>query len=382
MIRFLWMVMLLLSCANAANTTLDTNTIYQEAAQKIKDEALFTSDDKHLLRGCLDGMVRSVDKYGRYINEEEYETLYLNSKPVAGVGLFLTQKQNRIYIKGVVDDSSAQKAALQKGDEILQIDTVLVRELSLDAVISMLRGSPNTKVKLSILKANQSKPQEVSLLRKSVSIETLSSVMFQGGIVYIKINSFNQETLSRFLEELTTIQGMNKPLNGMILDVRDTPSGTLNQGLALTGVFLKNDQILVNIKSRHPEDKKQYKNTQQDIEGSETYAPQIEALPFLQTIPLVILINHDTAGSSEVVASVLQEYHRATIVGTASYGKDTFANLFPLSTHTAALKFSAVRWSTPLGNSVWPNGVSPNIEISSEKDDESVLQEALKFFNQ
>ena len=101
--------------ANAANTTLDTNTIYQEAAQKIKDEALFTSDDKHLLRGCIDGMVHSVDKYGRYINEEEYETLYLNSKPVAGVGLFLTQKQNRIYIKGVVDDSSAQKAALQKG---------------------------------------------------------------------------------------------------------------------------------------------------------------------------------------------------------------------------------------------------------------------------
>ena len=93
----------------------------------------------------------------------------------------------------------------------------------------------------------------------------------------------------------------------------------------------------------------------------------------------MVLIDGDSAGSSEIIASVLQEYGRATIIGVPSFGKDTFATLFPLSTNSSAIKVATARWTTPKGKSVWPNGVIPNIEVHHEYEDQDrALSEALK----
>jgi len=165
----------------------------------------------------------------------------------------------------------------------------------------------------------------------------------------------------------------------MVLDLRDNPGGMFTSGIAVTSLFLEKDKMILMVKSRHKEDKKQYKNTPQDFDGTE-YTGKIEALSFLKTVPLVILTNSDSAGSSEIVAAVLQEYNRATIIGTPTFGKDTFATLFPLSTNTSAVKFATARWSTPKGKSVWPTGVIPTIEINQRDEEEDVpLQEALQF---
>ncbi|AHJ11940.1 S41 family peptidase [Sulfurospirillum multivorans] len=377
--RFFCFLSLMMTLLNATPPT-DSYLLYQEVVQKIKEESVQPFDEKRLMEGCLEGMVTSVDINGRYLNEEEYETLYLSSKPVAGVGLYLIQKRNHIYVKSVVDHSPAHKANLQKGDEIVQIDGVLVRNLSLDEVISALRGSPNTKIKLLTLKLNSSKPIELQLTRKAVTIDLISSLMFENDIAYVKISSFAQDTLPSFLEDMRYLYEAQKhKINGMILDLRDNPGGIFSSGIAVTSLFLEKDKLVLTVKSRHKEEKKQYKNTPQDFEGVE-YADKIEALSFLKTVPLVILTNNDSAGSSEIVSSVLQEYNRAMIIGTPTFGKDTFATLFPLSSNTTAVKFATARWCTPKGKSVWPSGVIPNIEINQGSEEEDIpLQEALRF---
>ncbi|WP_333803379.1 S41 family peptidase [Sulfurospirillum sp.] len=365
---------------SAGSTPNDPYLFYQEVVQKIKEESIHSFDEKQLMDSCLEGMVTSIDKNGRYLNEEEYETLYLSSKPVAGIGLFITQKRNRILVKSVVDDSPAQNANLKKGDEIVQIDGVLVRDLGFDKVVAELRGSPNTKIKLVVLKAKSSKPIELQLTRKVVNIDLISSFMFEHDVAYVKISSFAQDALPEMLEDIGVLyEAQHRKINSMILDLRDNPGGILNSGIAITSLFLENEKLILTVKGRSKEGKKQYKNTPQDYEGSE-YADKIEALGFLKTIPLVILVNGDSAGSSEIVAAVLQEYNRATIIGTPTFGKDTFATLFPLSTNTSAVKFATARWSTPKGKSVWPSGVIPNIEVSHGKEEEDLpLAEALRF---
>lgn len=356
------------------------STLYQEVVQKLKNESIIPIDEKRLLDNCIEGMVNSVDKNGRYFNEEEYETLYLSTSPVAGIGLFLKQRRHHIYIKSIVDHSPAQKANLQKNDEIVQIDGILVRDLSFEEVVAELRGAPNTKVKLGILKANSTKMTEVQLTRKMVTLDLITSLMFDGNIAYIKISSFVQDSLQEMLEDIRYLyDSQNHTMNGMILDLRDNPGGVLNSGLAVTSLFLDKDKPLINVKSHHKEDKKIYRNRPEDFDGSD-YSSKIDALSFLKTIPLVILVNRDSSGSAEIVASVLQEYNRATVIGTPTFGKDTFATLFPLQTKVSAVKFATARWTTPKGKSVWPNGVVPNVEMKAQSDEEdSVLQEALRF---
>jgi carboxyl-terminal processing protease len=367
----------------AGVSSLEASSLYQEVVKKLKEESIQPIDEKRLLDSCMEGMVNSVDKNGRYFNEEEYETLYLSSSPVAGIGLFLTQRRHHVFIKSVVDHSPAQKASLQKGDEIVQIDHLLVRDLSFEEVVAELRGAPNTKLKVSVLKANSTKPVEVELTRKQIDLNLITSLMYEGDIAYIKISSFVQESLQELLDDIQYLYDtQNHKMRAMVLDLRDNPGGVINGGLALTGLFLEKDKLLLNVKSRHKEDKKQYKNRLEEFDAND-YAAKIDTLSFLKTIPLVVLVNRDSAGSAEIVASVLQEYGRATVMGTPTYGKDTFATLFPLSTKVSAIKFATARWSTPKGKSVWPNGVVPNIELKQSDDAsyDNVLQEALLFLS-
>jgi len=379
LIRFLGFIFVIATILAADTPAYELSTIYQEVVQKIKDESINPVDEKRLMNRCLEGMVNSVDQNGRYLNEEEYETLYLSSKAVAGVGLFLTEKHNHIFVKSVVDHSPAQKASLQKGDELVQIDGTLVRDLSFEEVVSALRGAPNSKVKLSVLKLNSSKPTEVQVMRKAINLDLITSLMFKGDIAYVKISSFAQNALLEMLDDTQYLyDAQHHKISGLVLDLRDNPGGYFISGIALTSLFLEKDKLIINVKSRHKEEKKQYKNTPQDFDGAE-YTDKIEALSFLKTVPLVILVNNDSSGSSEIVASVLQEYNRATIIGTPTFGKDTFATLFPLTTTSSAVKFATARWSTPKGKSVWPSGVTPNIEVTQENDaDDKPLTEALR----
>jgi carboxyl-terminal processing protease len=220
----------------------------------------------------------------------------------------------------------------------------------------------------------------LQLTRKVVNIDLITPRMFEGDIAYIKISSFAQNALAEMLEDTQYLyDAQQHKVNGLILDLRDNPGGFFTSGIAITSLFLENDKLIINVKSRHKEEKKQYKNTPQDYDGSE-YVQKIEALSFLKTVPLVILVNNDSSGSSEIVASVLQEYNRAVIIGTPTFGKDTFATLFPLSNNTSAVKFATARWSTPKGKSVWPSGVSPNIEVNQENEEsDKPLVEALSF---
>ena len=364
-----------------AKTSSDEFGLYQEVVQKIKEESLYPVDDKRLLDSCLDGVVNMVDKSGGYLNEEEYASFYDTSKS-AELGMSLFQRGSYFVVKTVMDDFPAAKAGLKRGDKVLKIDGNTLKQMSLKDVNYELKGPANTKVKLSILKKNSKTPLELVLIRKLIDTDLITSKMIKNNIAHIKITAFSQTTLHEMIDDLELLYAQNHgKVSGMILDLRDNLGGFFSSGIAVTSLFLPDGVVILNVQSRKKEDKKQYKNTPLDYDGLE-YVSKIESMKFLKIIPLVVLINNDSTGSSEIVASILQEYGRATVIGTSSFGKDTFAAIIPLTTKPSAIKLATARWSTPKGKSVWPNGVIPNIEVLDQADGEDIqLQEALSMFD-
>ncbi|MBV5278376.1 MAG: PDZ domain-containing protein, partial [Campylobacteraceae bacterium] len=276
----------------------------------------------------------------------------------------------------------ADKAALKRGDKILKIDGKTLKQMNLKDVAQELRGAANTKVKLTILKKNSKNQIDMLLTRKMMDTDLITSKMLHGNIAHLKINSFSQNSLHEMIDDLEFIAAQNYgKLNGMVLDLRDNPGGALTSGIAIASLFLPSDAVIINVESRQKEDKRQYKNTLSDYDGAE-YASRLTAMQFLKTIPLVIIVNGDSAGSSEIVASSLQEHDRALVVGVSTLGKDTFATIFPLTSKPSAIKLATARWTTPKGKSVWPNGVIPNVEVIGEIDEEDApLVEALKILS-
>lgn len=356
-------------------------SLYQEVVQKIKEESLYPVDEKYLLDSCLDGVVNRVDKSGGYLDEEEYASFYDASKS-AELGMSLFQRGSYFVIKTVMDDFPAAKAGLKRGDKVLKIDGKTLKQMSLKDVNHELKGSPNTKVKLSVLKKNSKTPLELVLTRKSIDTDLITSKLIKNTIAHIKITAFSQTTLSEIIDDIELLYSQNHgKISGIILDLRDNLGGVLSSGIAVTSLFLPDGVVILNVQSRKKEDKKQYKNTPIDYDGLE-YVSKLENMKFLKIIPLVLLVNSDSAGSSEIVASILQEYGRATVVGTSSFGKDTFAAIIPLTTKPSAIKLATARWTTPKGKSVWPNGVIPNIEVLDHIEGEDIqLQEALSVFD-
>lgn len=373
----LWFVFFTLN-VNASN---DEFAIYKEVVQKIKEESINPIEDKRFMDGCLDGVVNIVDKNGNYLNEEEYEILDDTSRS-ADVGMSIFQRGSYFIVKTVIENSPAAKATLKRGDKILKIEGKTLKQMNLKDVAQELRGAPNTKVKLTILKKNSKTLIDMSLTRKMMDTELMTSKMLQGNIAHVKINSFSHNSLHEILDDLDFIAAQNhEKLNGMVLDLRDNPGGALTSAIAISSLFLPSDAVIINVESRKKEDQRQYKNTPADYDGAQ-YASKLSTMQFLKKIPLVVVVNGDSAGSSEIVASSLQEYGRASVVGVSTFGKDTFATIFPLTSSPSAIKLATARWTTPKGKSVWPNGVIPNVEVIGESEEEDApLAEALKILS-
>lgn len=381
-IKFFIVCSALLTMNIMAFAASDEFALYKEVVQKIKEESINPVDEKRLMDGCLDGVINLVDKNGNYYTEEESETLFSPSRLTARTGIKISQQRNHVIVNVVLENSPAAKSGIQKGDEIFKIDGVSLRHMGIDEVIQALRGAPNTKLKLTLLKEGSQKPVEISLVRKVINADLITSRIVNENIAHIKMNSFGPNSLGEILDDMEKLQaGCHGKIKGIVLDLRDNPGGVLNSGLAIASLFLPNDVVIINVQSRQKEDKKQYKNNPADYEGT-AYISKIESMKFLKTVPLVVLVNGDSEGSSEIVASALQEYNRATIVGTSTFGKDTFATVFPLVTKQSSMKLATARWTTSKGRSVWPNGVIPHVEVLEEKGKEDVqFEEALHVFN-
>lgn len=312
--------------------------------------------NNELFDNAIRGMVASLDPHSSFLDANDLKELKTAvSGKFVGVGMELTiTKGGLLKVISPLDDSPAQKAGIKANDIIIKVDEKLVRNLTLPEAVRRIKGKKGTRVTLTLLRKNVNKPLVLKLTRKTIHLVSVKSKMLENGYGYVRITFFQgplEKQLRAAINKLK--QHSDKKLRGLVLDLRNNPGGLLDVSAQVANSFLNSDKIhkykdyIVYTKGRIPGSDMHIKMTSGDI---------------IPHTPMVLLINGGSASASEIVAGALQDYKRAIIMGTRSFGKGSVQTVLPIGKNNA-IKLTTALYYTPAGREIQAKGIIPDITI-------------------
>ncbi len=307
---------------------------------------------KELLNGAIKGMLEGLDPHSTYMTPEEYKEMQeTTSGEFSGVGIEISLENGQVTVVSPIEDTPAFRAGLLPGDIILSIDGEPTQELTLQEVVSRIRGTKGTAVELGIVHANSNIPETVSIIRDSIPLISVKSKELEDGYHWLRITRFSERTTDELHEAIEDAQ--KKGIKGIVLDMRNNPGGLVDEAVSVADTFLAKGSI-VSIRGRDNSSLREYKSKTQDADV---------------TAPLVVLVNAGSASASEIVAGALRDHKRAVILGEKTFGKGSVQNIIPLS-DGSGLKLTVALYYTPNGQSIQAEGIAPDLEIPFEPVDE------------
>lgn len=327
-----------------------------EAMKELIDENfLFDYDEKQLYDGSLKGMFENLkDPYTAYYTKDEFDKLMesVNGK-YAGIGVAV-QASDEGYIKAisVFDESPAKKAGIEVGDYITKVDGQNYSADQLEEAVSKIRGNVGEKVKITVLRKNdkdKAEEKEIEVERADVKVDTVDSKVVEkdgNSVGYIKIKEFEDVTKEEFAKELKSLKDQN--VDGIVMDLRNNPGGSLDVCLAIADTFLDEGVIVSTVDKKGKE----------IVENSDKE---------MDKTPMTVLINENSASASEILAGAFKDRGRAKIIGKTSFGKGIVQKLFPLE-DGSGVKITISEYFTPNKTKIHKIGVKPDVEVENNND--------------
>ncbi len=303
-------------------------------------------DNTKLLEGAISGMVQSLgDSHSEYMNPQVFKdaTAELNGS-YEGIGAFVNTTGTVLTITKPIPGSPAEKAGLLAGDQVVAVDGVDMTGINPEQVRMKVIGPAATTVHLTIHRPGQSAPIQVDIVRAKISVPSVSGKMLNNGIAYIQIADFGETTTNELKSSLTTLQAQNP--KGLILDLRDNPGGYLQTAVEVVSQFVDHGPVVF----------------QQTADGKKREYDAISG-GLATKIPMVVLMNSNSASASEITAGALQDDGRAKLVGVVSYGKGSVQIRVPLSNNEGAVAITIAHWLTPKGTLIDKKGLTPDIYV-------------------
>jgi carboxyl-terminal processing protease len=304
-----------------------------------------------LIEGAIDGMLNKVDRYSYYMDADEYEEMQTEYEGhYGGIGIVITTRDNKLTIVSPIKNTPGERADLRAGDIITAIDGKETADMSQMKAVDMMRGEPGSEVVLTINRGDN-EPFEVEIVREDIEVPYVESEMKTEEIGYVSLAQFIEEVgpkLETAVQELK-----DQGAKGIILDLRNNPGGLLNESVDVASVFLDKGRV-VSIRQKN--------ETERILRVNKEINADTE-------IPLIILINKGSASASEIVAGAMQDYNRAKLMGTTSFGKGVVQSVIPLK-DGSAVSLTTARYYTPDGNYIHEKGIVPDIKV--ERDMEAV----------
>ena len=314
------------------------------------------STTRVLIRGAIDGMLASLDPHSAYIDKSElqrFETLIDGN--YSGLGLSVVLDDGAVKVISPFNGSPADKAGLKAGDYITHLDGRLIYGGDLDEAVAQMRGVAGTAITLTIYRPGRDDPFDVRVTRGVIELEPVTWKLEQGRIGIITVNEFSRDVGNDVLQAWDAIQAKaGGRVNGLVLDMRSNPGGSLDEAVALGDLFLDEGRI-VSQRGRSRGENLMY-NAESVFRGA-----------IAKDVPLIVLIDAGSASASEIVAGALQDHRRALVMGERSFGKGSVQSLLPLG-REAALKLTTARYYTPSGHSVQEGGIKPDIAVPQLSD--------------
>jgi len=331
-----------------------------QAFGALKSGYLNDVDDETLIRGAINGMVEALDDpYTGYVEPtaaaRESQDL---TGSFEGIGAVLTPHDRvsgeGVEILTVYQGGPASGAGLQRGDIFLEVDGVDVREMTTSEVADLVRGPKGTVVRLLMSRPGEAEPLTFEIQRATIQIIDVSSTMLPDDVGYISLSSFNNQRLhEQLLEHLDRL--IQDGATSLILDLRDNSGGLLNQAILIADEFLQRGDIVF----------QRARGVTQRIASADAAA---------YDLPMVVLVNENSASASEIVAGALQENDRALVVGEQTFGKGVAQSVLSLS-DGGQLRYVSFEWLTPLRRSIAEEGITPDVRADDTRYPRTILAE-------
>ena len=321
--------------------------LFSDAVSIIRTDYVEDKKSKDLMYGALKGMLASLDPYSQFMDPDTYNEMKVETEgEFGGIGIEITIKDDLLTIITPIEDTPAYKVGLKAGDRIVKIDGAITKDLTLIEAVKKLRGKPGTDVNVIVLRESEKKLLEFKITRSIIKIDSIKKAEFlEPGIGYIRLIEFQENTPRDLSDALTKLEAEN--LKGLILDIRNNPGGLLNVAVDVAGKFLEEGKVVVSTKGRVENQNLEFKSKNKNNHLN---------------YPIVVLINGGSASASEIVAGALQDYKRAILVGTKSFGKGSVQTVVPLS-DGSAVRLTTSKYFTPNGRSIHGEGIMPDIVI-------------------
>ncbi len=325
-------------------------------------EASRNSDDirqahiERVYESIFDGALSTLDIYSRYAGAEEAGSNRAKRGGYVGIGIHFLVRDGKPTVTQVLDNSPSAELGIQVGDQITHVNGLDTTNQSAKEIRDSLRGPANTTVKVTVMRSDE---EEVThTVERKLIIQPTVRAELNDDILYVKVKSFNQGTVSSFSSDIARFVESENPPKGIVLDLRGNPGGLLKQSIELADTLLITGDIL-NTSGRHPDSVQHYEAVAGDITSG---------------LPLVVLIDGRSASASEIVAAALQDQSRAVVLGTGSYGKGTVQTVVRLP-NDGEITLTWSRFMAPSGYALHGLGVFPVI-CTSGLDTESGFDQA------
>lgn len=319
---------------------------FTDVFSRIKSDYVETVDDNKLLEDAIRGMLSGLDPHSSYLDSDEFTELRVGTTgQFGGLGIEVGMENGFVKVISPIDDTPAARAGIQASDLIIRLDEKPVKGLTLGEAVKLMRGKPNTDIKLTIVREGESKPLEITITREIIRVKSVKKRMLEPGYGYVRITNFQSRTSTDLMKSVADMQEKTK-LRGLVLDLRNNPGGVLNGAVGVSDAFLE-EGLIVYTEGRIDDSSVKYTATPGDI---------------LNGVPLVILVNGGSASASEIVAGAMQDHDRGIIMGFKTFGKGSVQTIQELR-NGSAVKLTTARYYTPNGRSIQAEGIIPDIQL-------------------
>ena len=329
----------------------------------IENEYVEPVDRARLIEGSIKGMVAELDPHSAYLPARDFSVFQGDTEGrFGGIGVEVDFAGDAVVVIAPIENSPAERAGVQPGDRIVAIDNQPIQNKSPEALVRDMRGAPGSKVTVTIKRKAVDKLLHLELTREIIRVSSIAAKLLAGGVLYVRVKSFQNGTHHELLENIANLRQQVKPgFSGIILDLRNNPGGLVNEASAVADEFLTGGVIYT---TRHRQ--------------SVVREARARRSGALQRGPMVVLVNEFSASAAELVAGALQDNHRASLVGARTFGKGSVQTIVDLP-DGSGLKLTTALYYTPSGQAIQAMGVTPDVLVEAAyavKPDYDVIRES------
>jgi carboxyl-terminal processing protease len=335
--------------------------LFGDIFERIRTSYVEQVEDKELIESAINGMLTHLDPHSSYLPPGDFDDMRVQTKgEFGGLGIEVTQENGFVKVVAPIEGTPADRAGVQPGDLITEVDGESVMGLTLNEAVDLMRGPVGSDITITLTREGTPDPFDVKITRETITISPVRSRL-EDGVVVLRLTTFNEQTfpeLEEQLEQQVEAAGGLEKVTGFVIDLRNNPGGLLNQAISVVDAFLESGEI-VSTRGRDPRDSERYNATPGDLASGK---------------PLAVVINGGSASASEIVAGALKDHHRAVIIGTQSFGKGSVQTIMPVQGE-GAIRLTTARYYTPSGRSIQALGVAPDIIVEQRLPEEVAEEE-------